>query len=92
MGKLARQKLLAGNNAKSTTMDTTGSATWGWCGVCIGGWVWGGGAKLATSAKFRQVKNYRLTSRFAKSEMGSRTACSVSCVNGPAPPSRDAPV
>ena len=45
MGKLARQKLLAGNNAKSTTMDTTGSATWGWCGVCIGGWVWGGGGK-----------------------------------------------
>lgn len=55
-----------------------------WHGVC--GLCWGWAAELATSAEFRQVKNYRLTFRLAKSEVGSRTVCSVSCVNGPAPP------
>ena len=59
------------------------------CVGCVGGG--GGAAELATSAEFRQVKNYRLTFRLAKSEVGSRTVCSVSCVNGPAPPPGNSP-
>lgn len=54
-------------------------------------WGVGGAAELATSAEFRQVKNYRLTFRLAKSEVGSRAVCSVSCVNGPAPPPGNSP-
>ena len=62
-----------------------------WHGVCGLCWWGGGAAELATSAEFRQVKNYRLTFRLAKSEVGSRTVCSVSCVNGPAPPPGNSP-